>query len=106
MAKDDVGVPTIRVLRLARKGVADPDRWCAWKLNYGSRSCALGHVTNACEALLGYPFPSGHVDLRKALDALSMRHGYRFFADANDCGGRLVALAILDDAIAELEVGE
>lgn len=113
-------VPTIDVLREARELIADPKRWargsrCLRDDSTGlDRHCVIGAVERVSQIKLGLsvaPFDlmplwntRGYRELRNALSRLAARRGYPGGAmSANDDGGHTAALAILDDAIAELE---
>lgn len=109
-------VPTIDVLRRARALVADERTWTAHAAaRTASRNqtvptspaavcwCAVGAISLSVFHETGDSWPFGRERLMCALDEFAGRRGYGSLIDANDTGGRLVALAILDDAIAELE---
>lgn len=112
-------VPTIEVLREARANIEAPARWTQYQFarDLIGRPVACESADACCFCLLGSirrsmarhglsgffsDTPNGP-QLTAALDVIAKRHGYRYASAANDCGGHAVALAILDDAIAELE---
>jgi hypothetical protein len=104
-----MAVKTIKVLRAARKLVADERTWTTgWFARdaigrqtqaddpKANKWCVLGAIRKHCteqDLLL----------LWKPLDILADRRGWDGVIQANDRHGRKAALRVLDDAIAELE---
>jgi hypothetical protein len=117
-----MAVRTIDVLRAARKLVAEPETWCQHAeardssghdveedSGHAVRWCASGAIRKICHEMTGHYRPVGWKSLDSALDELTNRRfgddglRIRILEEANDILGRLAALSVLDDAIAELE---
>ena len=108
-------VRTIKVLRAARKLVANPETWTSGAnardrsgLALGSTSagavcwCAYGAVIRSAVSLGVHARAVD--DLDDFLNRLAARRNLGSLVEANDRHGRLAALQVIDDAIAELEV--
>ena len=107
-------VRTIKVLRAARKLVANPKTWTSGAAardgdGYALPSnnpravcwCAWGAMVKSAVSL---GLSSRDTDpLDNALCRLAKRSGFGDIVQANDIHGRLAALQVIDDAIAELK---
>ena len=108
-------VSTLAVLLRARKLVEREETWTAYTSARDASGagvrfidpiavcfCLHGAVRRVAYELTGSDFPQGFDELMVSFDGLAKRRGYPDHLSANDVGGRLVALAVIDDAILEL----
>ena len=108
-------VPTIKVLREARKLVADEKTWCRGTLARDAHGtpCAMLDAAAKCycaSGAIGFACMrcgvDAHIDRDPLFIALSKlsrsMFGEQFLHRVNDNYGRLAALSVIDAAIAEL----
>lgn len=109
-------VPTLTVLRAARKLVANPETWTRASMTRSAdgtcvsadspkacRWCAIGAIVVAAERSgLDSSFFGLH-SLWTSLGVLAKRRGFADLARANDHYWRKAALAVLNDAMHEIE---
>lgn len=104
----------IDILKAARETISVPERWttvfrartmggqaCESSNPIAACWCAEGAVVKAARSAGCDPFTLA--SLLETLDETSNAIGYPHIAAANDIGGRDVAIAVLDRAIAELD---